>query len=270
MENNVIQAMKKRISVRTYDGQPLSDADRGAIEALVSSVQNPFGARTRFALLSVDTAERIGTYGFIRGAKQYIAGCVKQGGMDFEGYGYAMEHIVLSATAMSLGTCWLGIFKRGPFGEAMKPEGEVMPAVAAVGYAAEKRSLMDRMVASGAGARTRKPFDALFFEDDFTTPINAQGALKECLERIRIAPSASNKQPWRAIRQGNALHFYLAETPGYAGNKLPGGKIQRVDMGIGACHFALAAQALGLPGGLVAADPGFSAPEGWHYSYSWR
>ncbi len=271
MENNVLKSFRKRVSVRTYDGKLLCAEDKEALEGFIAIVKNPFGAETRFRLLSIDTTERIGTYGFIRGAKQYIAGCVKTGGMDAEGYGYAMEHIVLQATALGLGTCWLGIFKRGPFGDAMRPEGEMMPAVVALGYPAEKRTLMDRIVASGAGARTRKPFEALFFEEDFKTPLKPQEPLRECLEMVRIAPSASNKQPWRAVRQGETLHFYLAEDKAYAGNRMLGFSIQRVDMGIGACHFDLAAKALGLPGGFAVSDPKLAAaPEGWKYSYSWR
>jgi nitroreductase len=268
-EIDATTAMKKRISVRTYDGSLLKDGDRSLLEAFLATVSNPFGAQTRFALLSTDTSERIGTYGFIQGVNQYIAGCVKSGGMDLEGYGYAMERIVLLATEMGLGTCWLGLFRRGPFGEAIKPEDERMPAVAAVGAAAKKRSVMDRMVAAGAGARTRKPFDTLFFEDDSETPMDATEPLRECLEMVRIGPSASNKQPWRAVRQGGAVHFYLAETRGYAGNLLPGGMIQRVDMGIAACHFDLSAQELGLPGGFAADAPKLAVPGGWQYSYSW-
>lgn len=270
MEDNFIELIRKRISVRTYDGKLLSTQDKEVLEGFVSAVQNPFGAQTRYQLLSVNTSERIGTYGFIRGAQQYIAGCVKTGGMDAEGFGYAMEHIVLEATALGLGTCWLGMFKRGPFGEAMKPQDELMPTVAAVGYAAEKQTLMDRMVASVAGARTRKPFGELFLKDDFKTPLEAQEPLRECLEMVRIAPSASNKQPWRAVKQGDAVHFYLAEDKAYAGNRMLGFSIQRVDMGIGACHFDLAAKTLGLPGGFTVSNPGLTTPEGWKYSYSWR
>jgi|AGTN01.3.fsa_nt_gi Nitroreductase family. len=266
-----LETIKKRVSVRTCDAQPLSGEDRGALEGFIASARNPFGAQTRFSLLSVaESKEKIGTYGFLRGVQQYIAGCVKQGGMDLEGYGYAMERIVLYATALGLGTCWLGIFRRGPFGEAMKPQGELMPAVAAVGYAAEKKSIAERMMAAGAGARTRKPFETLFFEADFKKPMDAQGTLRECLEMVRIAPSASNKQPWRAARQGGAVHFYIEEDKGYAGNRMLGFCIQRVDSGIAACHFDLAAKELGLPGSFEVGDPGLNAPEGWRYGFSWR
>ncbi len=270
MENSTIDIMRKRVSVRTYDARPLSGRDREALQSVIGTVQNPFGAQTRFALLSTDGSnERIGEYGFIRGAKQYIAGCVKQGGMDIEAFGYAMERIVLEATNMGLGTCWLGIFRRGPFGEAMKPQSEAMPAVLAVGYSANKKTLVERITAAGAGARTRKAFETLFFEEDFITPMEVSGALKACFEMVRIGPSASNRQPWRAVRQGGAVHFYMAEEKSYAGNRLLGFCIQRLDMGIAACHMELAAKALGLSGSLAFSDPNLAAPKGWRYEFTW-
>jgi hypothetical protein len=90
---------------------------------------------------------------------------------------------------------------------------------------------------------------------------------------VRIAPSASNKQPWRAIRSGGALHFYMKKDKAYAGNML-GYCIQRIDMGIAASHFSLAAEELGLKGGVVFEDPRLINEEqikaGLSYSFSWR
>jgi hypothetical protein len=64
-----------------------------------------------------------------------------------------------------------------------------------------------------------------------------------------LAPSASNKQPWRVIKDNNqaAFHFYLRRTPGYDKlfNEI---KLQHVDMGIALCHFTLSSKELGLPG----------------------
>jgi nitroreductase len=265
------EAIRKRVSVRTYDGRLLKESDRQALERFIINADNPFGVQVRFSLLSVqDTTGKLGAYGFIRGAQQYVAGCVKTGGMDAEGFGYALERIVLFATEAGLGTCWLGLFRRGPFGEAMHPQDELMPAVAAVGYAAQKRSIMERVVAAGAGALTRKPFDALFFKEDFKTPMKPQEPLRQCLELVRIGPSASNRQPWRAVRKGGAVHFYMAEEKNYAGNRLFGFCLQRVDLGIAACHFDLAAKELGLPGSLAVDDPGLQTPRNWRYEFSWR
>ena len=63
-----------------------------------------------------------------------------------EELGYEMESLVLYATSMGLGTCWLGgTFKKGQFAKAMEVgEGEVLPIVLPIGYANEKKSFIDK------------------------------------------------------------------------------------------------------------------------------
>lgn len=85
-----------------------------------------------------------------------------------------------------------------------------------------------------------------------------------------MAPSASNKQPWRVIREGSTpiFHFYLAENKLY-NSLMKGIKIQNVDMGIALCHFAEVVQALGKKGAISRYD---SAPvfEGLSYCATWQ
>jgi len=45
--------------------------------------------------------------------------------------------------------------------------------------------------------------------------------------------------------------------------------LQRIDMGIVMCHFALTARAAGLEGGWRALDPAPDGPEGAAYVASW-
>ncbi len=77
------------------------------------------------------------------------------------------------------------------------------------------------------------------------------------LECVRIGPSASNKQPWRIVRNGDAFHFYLSRTPRY--EMIKNIKLQNIDMGIAMCHFELSARELGLDGGWKVRDPGIPA-----------
>ena len=50
----------------------------------------------------------VGTYGFIKGASGFIIGCTERNSEDnLEDYGYIMERIILFATSIELGTCWL-------------------------------------------------------------------------------------------------------------------------------------------------------------------
>lgn len=273
-EQSIIELIKKRTSVRTYERNPVEQEKLQKFSGFLDQVKNPFGAEVRFELTE-SSEQKIGTYGFIKGAKTYFAGCVKKGGMDMEGFGYAFEHAVLFATALGLGTCWLGgTFKRSTFLDQMKPVDEFMPAVSPLGYAAERKSMTERMVAAGAGARTRKRFGEVFIDGALKPLMLDDGALKTCLEMVRIGPSASNKQPWRVIVKDGVCHFYALVDKRYAGNTMYGFTMQRVDLGIAACHFELSARELGLPGSFVMEDPQLTSEEqraeGWHYGFSWK
>jgi len=92
-----------------------------------------------------------------------------------------------------------------------------------------------------AGSDNRKPFDELFFSKTFQGQLNEKE--KETfgffLEMVRLAPSASNKQPWRVVVDNKVLHFFLKRTPNYNKNMLHA-DLQRVDMGIAISHVELA------------------------------
>ena len=267
----------ERNSCRTFDGNPLNPGERAAVNALLSPEhRGPFGNRVRLKLIDLDQSERdelraLGTYGMIHGARLFIAGAVANQPRAMVDYGYCLEKVILELTGMDLGTCWLG----GTFnhsGVAKKfglTEGELLPAVTPLGHPAARRSFMDSAVRTFAGSKHRKPWPELFFMGGFTAPLieNEAGGYTKSLEAVRMAPSASNKQPWRVVRDRAGFHFFLERTPGY--DKL-GGKIsfQEIDLGIALCHFELVTQESKLPGGWRNEPPGFEAG-GREYILSW-
>jgi hypothetical protein len=220
----------------------------------------------------------LGTYGFIRGATGFIAGAVGQGEKNLEDFGYQMEAIILFATDLGLGTCWLGgSFTQSSFAQKIGAgQDEIVPAVTATGYAVD-HSRYGRLVRSQVGADRRLSRDDLFFLGRFGTPLpaGACGLYVWPLEMVRLAPSASNKQPWRLVKDGKAWHFYLQRTPKYGRgslvfNVLKLADLQRVDMGIAMCHFEWTARELGLAGGWVVRNPGLETlDERTEYVVSW-
>jgi hypothetical protein len=188
-----------------------------------------------------------------------------------EDFGFGMERNLLYATALGLGTCWLGgTLNRAGFARkiSLSPE-EFMPAISPVGYPADKRSLTDRAFRFMAKSDKRKPWGELFFDKQPGNPLvkDKAGACGQALESVRIGPSASNRQPWRIIREGASWHFFLARTPGY--DKMLGEiRLQEVDMGIALCHFELAAQELEIQGSWKVAKPAFDAGT-LEYVMSW-
>jgi len=78
-------------------------------EFLDSNRTGPLGTRAPFALVAandqdLESLKNLGTYGFIKGATGFIVGATERGPKELEHYGYLMEHAVLFATDIGLGT----------------------------------------------------------------------------------------------------------------------------------------------------------------------
>ncbi len=250
-----IETIKKRISCRAYKLDHLTDSDQQKLKDLLSkNVETPFGNSVRFELVDLgekehDEIKTLGTYGFIKGAKTFIVGAVSKGNFALEDFGYCMEKNILAATYLGLGTCWLGgTFNRSASASRInKRENEVVPAITPVGYPRDKKSIMDSTIRFFVNSSSRKGWEQLFFDGDTSSCLTrtAAGKYELPLECVRIGPSASNKQPWRIIKEKDkeVCHFYLSRTPGYA-EKYPGVSLQDIDMGIAMCHFEVAIREL--------------------------
>lgn len=152
----------------------------------------------------------------------------------------------------------------------------MVPSVAAVGIIAEKPRRIDTIIRRGANADKRLPWERLFFNEDFKSPLTRQmaGDYAASLDMLRLAPSASNKQPWRVVKDGARWHFYLQRTSGYQERSLLKfykiADLQRIDMGIAMCHFDLSAGELGLQGAWRFEEPEIEKPDEFNeYTASW-
>jgi hypothetical protein len=262
------EIMLKRKSIRTYRDIAIPENEKSRIRDFISQgTQTPFNSEIRFEMIETGELDRdqirsLGTYGMISGTKYFIAGTVKRDAAvnnkisiakeKFIDYGFALEKIVLFLTDMDLGTCWLGgSFNKAGFTKKINASGnEIIPAVTPFGFESEKRTLLDRMVRGVAGSKYRKKWNELFFKNDFTTPLPSieTGIYSKPLEMLRIAPSASNKQPWRIIgdKDKKIFHMFLQRTRNYP--KPFGTDIQMVDIGIAMCHFELTCRESGIEG----------------------
>jgi nitroreductase len=280
----VTDLIKQRYSCRTYEDVPIEEAKRKKLADFIDLLETgPFGAPVRFKLVAATEEDRralrgLGTYGTIRNSTGFILGTVGDGEKNLEDFGYRMEEVILFVTSIELGTCWLGgFFTKSSFAKTMDiQKGWVMPCVAATGYIADQRGLIDRLMRRGAGSARRKPWDELFFTGRFGVPLSkeAAGAYAEVIEMVRLAPSASNKQPWRVIKDGETWHFYLQRTPGYGKGlsaQFMAADLQRVDMGIAMSHFEFTADELELEGAWTFQEPAIEKPdERTEYVASWR
>jgi hypothetical protein len=268
--------IRRRSSCRTYDGKSVEEEMRRLLMDFMSGMEGPpFGSKARFQIVDLDLKGKgsvPGTYGVIKGAKSFLAGAVKNGRMDLEDFGFQFEKIILYATAIGLETCWMGAtFSRGLFGETMglHPD-ETLPAISPIGYRTQKPSLRDAFFRMTAKSKNRNPWSAHFFHGDFGKPLGEEeaGRLAVALEMVRLAPSAVNLQPWRLILDGDRVHFFLRRSGKY--RRLFKVDLQRIDMGIAMCHFALASREEGLEGVWEIRPPcGIPLPADTEYVVSW-
>ena len=267
--------VRKRVSVRTYSKQPLDDAVKTKIFNYIETLSNPFDVDVKFKMLDSGdegSSAKLGTYGVIKGAKTFICAIVKQEGLALEALGYELEKLILFLTSLGLGSCWLGgTFDRSEFKQALRlQEDEILPVVSPIGYPAEEKSMTDSLFRFIAKGDSRKPWGELFFDRGFSSALTSKdaGEYATALEMVRLAPSASNKQPWRIIKTSSGFDFYESRNPGYS--KAFAYDIQRIDMGIAACHFHLATVEKGLPGEFNIISPHTVIEEdNVNYVFSW-
>ena len=251
LEFPVENTVKTRSSIRTYEDKPLDAKVKKQIKDYIAALSNPFSVKVSLQLLETAASnEKMGTYGVIKGAKDYIGSMVSVSELNLEALGYSFEKLILYLTNLGIGTCWLGgTFNRNQFSNALEvKENELFPAISPIGYPAGKKRLADTLIRKFAKSEQRKNWNELFFLNNFSTPLTQEEAKEFAfpLEMVRLAPSASNKQPWRIIKAQEGFHFYEAKAPGYS-DKMSF-DIQRVDIGIAACHFHMAALEKDLPG----------------------
>ncbi|HEX2946958.1 MAG TPA: nitroreductase family protein [Clostridia bacterium] len=275
---SIFDLIERRYSVRNYTGRVIeNDKIRKIKDYLDNNKKGPLNNDVRFEMIDATDYEqaelkKFGTYGMIKGSRIFIAGAVKKGDKAMEDFGYCMEKNILMVTGLGLGTCWMaGALNRSTFAQKINAKAdEVIAAVTPIGYAGDRKTLRENLIRMAIGAKNRKKPEELFFDKSIDTPLDTDscGQYSKVLDAVRMAPSASNKQPWRIMKDnGNTYHLFMKENPSY-NNAFAGIKIQNIDMGIAMCHFELAANELGLKGNWEIRNP-LAAIGDLQYIVSW-
>ena len=260
---NIIEAMKERRSVRSFDGEGISTAQFAELERAIAESDTPFGGDVSIKLRKFDLKEgyKPSTYGVIKGAEDFFLLAIGSDETSALSAGYRFEQVVLRAWQLGLGTCWIAAtFKGSDFDKGITwSEGEELKVICPVGKAA-KQSVMEKLTRFTLGSKNRKPFDDLFFYKDFKTAVPEDNQFHEALEMLRLAPSSTNSQPWRALVTGSTVHFYYK----------PKSSVSVLDTGIGICHFHETEKFYGHEGNFTKSSVAPVPPEDWKYLVSYN
>ena len=116
-----MEIIESRFSCRSYSNdlsRKFVSLEERCGRLTESNGSGPLGTSLRFCLVAADDGDStvlkgLGTYGFIRNPAGFIIGAVKAGEKNLEDFGYTAESLILLATDLGLGTCWIGgIFTR--------------------------------------------------------------------------------------------------------------------------------------------------------------
>ena len=260
---DIIQAIKERRSVRSYNGKPLSAEVISELQKAIDESYTLFGGNITIRLKYFDIKGdfKPSTYGVIKGASDYFLMAIGEGEESALTAGFQFEQIVLKAWEMGLGTCWIaGTYKGSQFDQGEKwPKGESLKIICPVGVP-EKPRMLEKVMRFTVGSDKRKPFSELFFENDFTQPLSPDSKFGESLEMLRIAPSSTNSQPWRVlVKEDQVLFYYKPKSPASV-----------LDTGIGICHFYETEKYNGFDGKFEKTADFPTPPEDWRYLVSYR
>lgn len=267
-----------RHSVRTYDDRPIEDEKLNILKDTIKAISEPY-FRCEIVHLDVDKKEKLGTYGMIKGASKYIVAIFKQDEISDLSkvleFGYRFEELVLKATDMGLGTCWMaGSFKVKSLQEKVNLQGnEQIVMVSPIGYQKHIRTY-EKALRKLAKADIRKPWSELFFLEDFSQALVGEQMDKyanysryaDGLEMVRKGPSASNKQPWRLVITKESIDFYVPnKNMEYS---IRGYNLAVNDIGIATCHLQLTLEEAGIKGTWARLEN--KKRDGYEYMCSWQ
>lgn len=196
-----------------------------------------------------------GVYGLFTSAPHYIIAVSQEHERFMENLGFCMEQLILTATALGLGTCWIGgLFTESSlrdFTPDLLPRERIV-AITPLGYADDSQAAQTarRVVRWGTEYRgKRKPISEIASQDIWDAPWNGGDAkVERVLYLTSLAPSWANTQPWHFVMDERLVIATVENTP-RRGNVREGKPYYRLDGGIAMCHFYLAARALGWDGG---------------------
>jgi len=191
----------------------------------------------------------IGAYGRIKGAPFLIAfiGDTRDPHVK-EKVGDTGEGIILEATALGLGTCWVGKSFDQVIASSFAAihEHEKVFAVSPVGYAAAEASFEEKLLTGFGQTHKRKPLTGLVSgmpETEWPEWIRAS------LLAARVAPSAVNRQPWRFLVESDSITVSVDNLNDSYGIS------KRLDCGIAMLHIETASRVCDVVGKWEFLDP---------------
>lgn len=231
------EAIERRVSCRAYQDRRLDEDTLEKLSAYVEELNRNSGLHFQL-ITAAPGAQAVRLASMMFSGPVYTC-AVLPGGDDplsAEKVGYYGHSLVLYATRLGLGTCWVaGTYDKKSVRAQLVP-GEKIWDVIPIGYAAEKTPARQRMIRASIRKQDR-PLEQ-FVESDL--PFGQLPLwLRKAAEAVRMGPSAVNQQPVNIVYRERRVFARLWKS---------GHSLEYNDLGIAKRQFEAGAAAFGVHG----------------------
>ncbi len=222
-----LEAIEQRQSRRAYLNTPISDENSQRIEAYIEQLNKASDLSLQFIKNGREAFQGINpVYGMFSGVQSYFALVGKQSDKNLrEKAGYFGELLVLEATKLGLGTCWVGATFNKNNSPCLIQKDETLVCIITVGNIAEKKSFRENTIYKFVHRKT-KTIEEMYEADSSVPDWFLRG-----MKAVQKAPSAVNKQPVFFRLNGERVTAAVKNSEGY----------QAIDLGIAKAHFEIGA-----------------------------
>ena len=223
---NNLESIEQRKSRRSYLETPIGQEKLKVLTDLIDNYNQENNLSIQLIKNGSEAFNGIKkSYGLFKGVRTLLVLIGKKDDIHLkEKLGYYGELLVLEATKMDLGTCWVGATFDRNSTIATIQEDETLVCVITIGNVAKetfKEKLVHKIV-----TRKTKALDELYIADCTTPEWFING-----LQAVQKAPSANNNQPVKFQYKEGDIRAYVEESY----------RFNLVDLGIAKAHFSIAA-----------------------------
>mgnify|MGYP006282845117 CR=1 FL=1 len=216
---NLYQAIFKRKSIRKFKEEALSSAQINDIKNFLNEVE-PLAPEIKYEYKIVNS-DQVKSLIPIR-SPHYLQFFSEEKGDFLLNAGFILEQLDLYLSANNLGSCWFGM---------AKPKKEIMAD-------SELEYLITLVL--GKAAEKQQRDSTSDFDRKSLSQIREGEVYDRLLEAARLAPSATNGQPWYFKTEEGKIHLFQND-PNFI-KKFFYKKMNGIDMGIALAHLWLAAE----------------------------
>lgn len=229
------EAVRTRISCRSYQNKLVSNEDFQKLKDYIETLRQEAGLHIRL-VHSEDAVLKLAGAMFNGEVHTYAVLIGKDDALTAEKLGYFGEKLVLYATALGLGTCWVaGTYnKKSVLAEI--PENEKIWDVIPIGYPTEEIPAKQKMIRSMIRKKDR-PIEK--FLESHTPFAELPDWVQKGIQAMLLGPSAVNQQPVNIVYQEGRVSMKIWKN---------GHGLQYNDMGIAKKQFEAGAAACGVHG----------------------